>query len=276
MFTRPKRIGVIGYGAVGEEIVRGLENRGELHVLAAVLDAPARLPDLVRKAAGRFPVFATLDELLALNPDLVIEAAGHEAVKSFGSEILRRGFDLLIASVGALTDKACAARLLDSAACGAELWIASGAVAGLDGLLAARSAGLRSVTYTSVKEPKAWLGTPAEELIKQSAHSERLIFFEGTAREAAAQYPQNANVAAAIALAGIGLDRTRVRLGADANVAGPLGLIEADGDFGRFSFEILALASPYNPKSSAITGHSLVAAARDGMCFRALELLREL
>jgi aspartate dehydrogenase len=113
-----------------------------------------------------------------------------------------------------------------------------------------------------------------EALADETAKTQRVIFFRGSAREAAAKFPQNANVAATIALASLGLDHTRVQLGSDPNVRGPLGIIEAEGEFGRFSFEILALASPTNPKTSALTGHSLVAAARDGMCLRALDLLR--
>jgi aspartate dehydrogenase len=204
----------------------------------------------------------------------VIEAAGHAAVQSFGVDLLARGIDLLIASVGVLADKDFAAQLARAAAPRAELWIASGAVAGIDGLLAARTLTPRAVTYTSVKEPKAWHGTPAEKLLNASAQTGRFVFFEGSAREAAVKYPQNANVAATIALASVGLDRTQVRLASDASVEGPLGIIEAEGEFGKFSFEILALASPANPKTSAITGHSLVAAAKDGMCFRALNMLR--
>ena len=110
---------------------------------------------------------------------------------------------------------------------------------------------------------------------EEPAQTERIIFFRGSAREAAARFPKNANVAATIALASLGLDRTQVLLGSDPHVSGPLGIIEAEGEFGRFNFEILALASPTNPKTSALTGHSLVAAVRDGMCLRALDLLRD-
>ena len=177
------------------------------------------------------------------------------------------------ASTGILADRGFAGDLVRAAAAGAEIWIASGAVAGIDGLLGARTAGLQSVTYTSVKGPHAWKGTPGEGLIDASA-KERHVFFRGTAREAASQYPQNANVGATIALAGLGLDRTQVHLASDPSVAGPLGIIEATGEFGSFLFEILALASPTNPKTSALTGHSIVSAALDGMCFRVLDQLR--
>jgi aspartate dehydrogenase len=272
--TTARRIAVIGYGAVADEMVRCLEARGEIAALAGILVRPERLAELTKKAAGRFAVVDALPRLLDLQPDIVVEAAGHASVAHFGPDILAQGFDLLIASVGALADQKLSRALVAAAPPGTELWIASGAVAGIDGLLAARSAGLRSVTYTSLKEPKAWNGTPAQELLDQSAKSRRVIFFKGNAREAALQFPQNANVGATIALASLGLDRTRVQLGSDPHVAGPLGIIEADGDFGRFNFEILALASPTNPKTSALTGHSMVAAARDGMAFRALDILR--
>jgi aspartate dehydrogenase len=270
------RIALIGYGAIADEVVGGLEVRGELSALVGILVRPGRLPQRRQKAAGRFVLVDGLAALLDLAPDIVIEAAGHDAVVRFGADVLGRGIDLLIASVGALADRKLAQDLVAAAPAGTELWIASGAVAGIDGLSAARTAGLRSVTYTSLKAPAAWNGTPAQEVLAvETAQTRRVIFFRGSAREAAAQFPQNANVAATIALASLGLDRTRVQLGSDPHVSGPMGIVEAEGDFGRFSFEILALASPTNPKTSALTGHSMVAAVRDGMCLRALELLRK-
>jgi aspartate dehydrogenase len=270
------RIALIGYGAIADEVIRSLEGRGEMSALVGILVRPARLPQRRQRAAGRFAVVDALGALLDLAPDIVIEAAGHDAVARFGAGVLGRGTDLLIASVGALADRKLAQDLVAAAPAGTELWIASGAVAGIDGLSAARTAGLRSVTYTSLKAPAAWNGTPAQEVLAdETSKTRRVIFFRGSAREAAAQYPQNANVAATIALAGLGLDRTRVQLGSDPHVSGPLGIVEAEGEFGRFTFEILALASPTNPKTSALTGHSMVAAVRDGMCLRALELLRK-
>ena len=272
--TTAARIALIGYGAIAEEIVRCLDEREELAALAGIMVRPERVRQFEQKAAGRFAIVAALPALLDFQPDIVIEAAGHEAVSRFGADVLHQGVDLLVASVGALADRGLTAGLVSAARPGTELWIASGAVAGIDGLLAARTAGLRSVTYTSWKEPKAWRGTPAEWLLGETAGTERVIFFRGSAREAAMQFPKNANVAATVALAGLGLDRTRVQLGSDPHVSGPLGIIEAEGDFGRFGFEILALASPTNPKTSALTGHSLLAAVRSGMGLRALDLLR--
>lgn len=272
--TQAPRIALIGYGAIADEMIRCLDAREELAMLVGLMVRPARLRHFEQKSGGRFVIVDTLPALLALEPNIIVEAAGHAAISRFGADVLRHGIDLLVASVGALADCALGANLAAAAPAGTELWIAAGAVAGIDGLLAARTAGLRSVTYTSWKEPKAWSGTPAEQLLGETVQSRRVIFFSGSAREAAMQFPKNANVAATVALAGLGLDRTRVQLGSDPRVSGPLGIIEAEGDFGRFTFEILALASPNNPKTSALTGHSLVAAIRDGMAMRTLDLLR--
>jgi len=259
------RISVIGFGAITDCIVESLEARGSLEWLGGVLVRSRNLDEAVRKARGRFDVVTDTADLFATNPDIIIEAAGHEAVRELGPNILAQGYHLIVASVGALADLSVCRRLI--AAGKGCLWIASGAVAGLDGLLAARSAGLDEVLYRSIKPPRAWQGTPAERLLDLDCTRGKVVFFRGSAREAARLYPKNVNVGATIALASLGLDRTEVQLECDDAVPGPLGIITASGAFGRFSFEILALAAPNNPKTSAITGHSIASAVLDGMRF---------
>lgn len=270
---RTKRLAVIGFGAISEELVRCLETRGELNTLAGVLVRTQRVTQVRQLAAGRFAVVEEVDALLDLGVEVVVECAGHSALRCFGPPVLARGIDLMIASVGALADPLFAAEISAAAGSAAQVWIPSGAVAGIDGLLAARTAGLKHVTYTSVKLPLAWNGTPAEGLLTGAAREQRTVFFEGSARDAAIHYPQNANVGATVAFAGLGLDRTRVRLVSDPGATGPLGIIEADGDFGTFRFEVLAYASPINPKTSVITAHSMLAGLREGMCFPVLPML---
>ncbi len=271
-----RRVALIGFGAIGEAVAAALPREraegGLVGILARSEPAVAR----AKRASvdHNAQVVENLDALLRLQPDIVIEAAGHGAVATYGPDILNRGYDLLLSSVGALANRNLAQTLIEAAGTRAEIWAASGAVAGLDGLLAARTAGLATLTYTSVKAPLAWTGTAAETLVDLADLQTRTVFFEGTAREAAVAFPQNANVGATIALAGLGLDKTRVSLAADPAVTGPLGIIEASGDFGRFRFEILGLASPNNPKTSLITGHSLASALTQGMCFRLLSLMR--
>ena len=263
------RFGIIGLGAITDEIIRTLEDSGTLGRLAGVLVRPARQEEAARKAAGRFRIATTVDALLALEPQVVLECAGHGAMREHAPAVLGRGFDLACSSVGVLADRDFAREIMRAAKPPAELWIVSGAIAGIDGLLAARTAGLRRVTYTSIKPPLAWRGTPAEPKL----HEHRTTLFEGTAREAALAYPQNVNVGATVALASLGLDRTTVRLVSDPAASGPLGLIEAEGDFGRLRFEVLAYASPRNPKTSLLTAHSMIASTQEGCRFSGLATL---
>ncbi|MBH0114067.1 aspartate dehydrogenase [Novosphingobium sp. YJ-S2-02] len=250
------RIGLIGHGAIGTEISGALERLGERDSLVATLvregrDAPRAVHDV--------------EALIAAKPDCVIECAGHAAAHAYAEALLRAGIDVVLSSVGVLADDAFAARLLAAEAQGGgRAMLPAGAIAGLDGFVAAALAGIDTVTYTSFKPPHAWRGTPAQDLIDLDHREEEVCFFEGSAREAAANYPKNANVAVAVGLSGIGLEQTRVRLVSSRKVADPLGVIEAEGPFGRFAFDILALAAPSNPKTSALTAYSLLQCARLG------------
>lgn len=250
------KLGLIGFGAIGEEIFVALEHLGERRRLVATLVRPGRVaPHGV----------AVIDGLIAADPDVVIECAGHEAARAHIPVLLGAGIDCILSSAGVLADADFARAARDAERRGGgRLLLPAGAVAGLDGLAAAAIAGIDQVTYSSYKPPHAWRGTPAEMIVDLDDPAEELLFFEGTAREAAAHYPKNANVSVAVGLAGIGIDRTRVRLIASRKVTDPLGVIEADGAFGRFRFDILALASRTNPKTSTLTAYSLLQCARLG------------
>jgi aspartate dehydrogenase len=266
------RFAIIGFGAIADEVVRAREERDELERLVGVLVRPQRRTEAAQKAAGRFAVVDSIDALCGLEPDIVAECAGHGAMRDYAAALLQRGIDVLCSSVGVLADRKFADELV-RAARGAELFIPSGAIAGIDGLLAARTAGLERVAYTSVKPPVAWIGTAAEPMLAGAARDKRTTLFEGSAREAALAYPKNVNVGATVALAGLGLDRTKVSLVSDPGAAGPLGIIDASGAFGTLRFEILAYASPSNPKTSLLTAHSIIAAVQAGVRFSALPML---
>lgn len=257
--ARWARVGIIGYGAITREVMSTLAHTGGRDAVCGILVRPSQLAE-ARRHAPDVVFVDSVDGLLSTKPDVVAECAGHQAVTAYADAILGGG-DLIVASVGALVSAPPRARRKGMG----RIYIPSGAVAGIDGLLAARTAGLTRVTYTSAKEPRAWIGTPAGKAAEEA--TSRLVFFEGTAREAAMAFPKNANVAATVALAGLGLDATRVRLVSDPSTTGPLGVIDAAGAFGTFRFEILAYASPDNPKTSLLTAHSMIAAWRLGMCF---------
>jgi aspartate dehydrogenase len=187
------------------------------------------------------------DELPAA--DLVVEAAGHQALSHYGVAALRQGSDLVIASVGALADDALWRELQDAATT-SKIVLPAGAVAGIDALSAARRGGLSFVRYSSRKPPASLsdaLPTDCESLV-----------FEGDAREAALRFPKNANVAATIALAGIGFEKTEVRIIADPTIALNVHVLEASGDFGTLSMTIMGRPLPGNPKSSSLVAMSLL------------------
>ena len=114
--------------------------------------------------------------------------------------------------------------------------------------------------YRSRKPPAAWRGSPAEKLVDLGALTRRTVLYRGTAGEAALLYPQNANVAAAVALAGLGFDATEVELVADPDAPGNVHEIEAEGAAGRFAIQLQGKPSRSNPKTSALAAMSVARA----------------
>ncbi len=255
-----RSIALIGYGAIGRRAARLVAADGGARIAAVLLrpDSPARAQV---EADGFHPV-ATLEALIAHDPAIVAEAAGHEALAAHGPDVLAAGVGLLAASAGALADPALRARLLDAARRGpAPLTVPAGAIGGLDALAAMRLAGLDRVTYTGRKPPGAWKGSPAEDLVDLDALSTEAVFFEGDAGAAARAYPKNANVAATLALAGLGFEDTLVRLVADPAVRRNVHEIAAEGTTGSLSLRLEGLHDPENPRTSALTAASVAAVA---------------
>lgn len=244
------KIGLIGQGAIARYVTDALSPG--VHDVVAVLLRPERV---------RAPLeFGSVDALPA-DIDVMIDCAGHTALAAYGPPLLARGTDVIAVSLGALADRATAQSLEDAAKAGqSKLHLASGAIGALDCLRAARIGTLDTVTYVGRKPPKGWIGSPAEDVLDLAGLTEGArTHFEGSAREAALAYPKNANVAAAVALAGLGFDHTQVQLIADADVSHNIHEVSASGDFGSFQFQISGKALPDNPRSSALAAMSVVA-----------------
>lgn len=217
----PMTVAIIGQGAIGSWLAERLE--------------PA--PLLVRRG-DRLPVV-----------NVVVEAAGHDALEHYGVAALEQGSDLVVASVGALAHEALLDRL-QSAARRSRIILPAGAIAGIDALAAAKHGGVDTVRYTSRKPPRS-----LSETLDPTTET---IVFEGNAREAALRFPQNANVAATIALAGVGFERTTVRIVADPAVERNVHTIDVGGAFGDMTIRVAGRPLPGNPKSSSLTAMSLL------------------
>ncbi len=191
------------------------------------------------------------------------ECAGHEAVRAYGVRALEAGADLLVISVGAFTDDALFARLLAAArANGRRLILPSADIGALGILSAAAVGGLDSVTVTVRKDPSAWKGTVAESLVDLDALREPHIVFDGPVREGAKLYPQNVNISAAAAIAGIGLDRTRVVIVADPTIATHIVELEAADAFGRVTFREDVAVSEENRKTGKLVAMAMIKSVR--------------
>ena len=260
------RLGLIGFGAVAtlalDALAQALPSPIDALICHTRAGSEPRARDWIAPYRGKVArdVFVTsdLDSFLVEAPDVVAEAAGHEALAQAAVGILGAGIDVIVSSVGALADDGLR-HALEAAArqSGAKLLLSPGAIGGLDILGAAKLSGLTSVTYTSRKPPAAWRGTAAEGMLDLTGLHEERSFFQGSARDAAQLFPQNANVAATIALIGAGLDATTVQLVADPAVSRNVHEISISSTCADVTIRIEGRPAPSNPKTSATTGYAL-------------------
>jgi aspartate dehydrogenase len=240
---------LVGYGALGQLIGRAAGAGAAFHV-AAVLVRPGREAAVARALPKAQVIHDVAD--LTVSIDIAVEVAGQSAVAQFCPALLEAGVETAIASTGALADDAVRERLAQAAATGGvRLRLLSGAVGGLDLLAAHREAGLKYVNYTARKPPGAWKG-----MTEAISATEQTVIFEGSARDAARRFPANANVAASIALAGLGLDETSVKLIADPAVQQNVHLLDAESASGVFRLEMAGWPLPDNGSTSALTAYS--------------------
>jgi aspartate dehydrogenase len=248
-------IAVIGFGAVATYVQKAAAPMR--YRVAAVIARPGR----ERAARGVFGTVPVVNDVSQLPQglDVVVDCAGHAGLRAHGAGVLRRGLPLVTVSVGALADDTLFSELTRAAeAGGTRLHLASGAIGALDALSAATAGALKEVLYTGRKPSAGWSGSPAEDALDLKALTGPAVHFDGSARDCALNYPKNANVAASVALAGLGFDRTRARLIADPTITRNIHEISARGDFGDLTFTIEGKGLADNPKSSALTAMSVV------------------
>jgi aspartate dehydrogenase len=255
------RVGIAGLGAVGLEVARRLEAGIPGLVLAAVAvrDVSKAQPHLPR-VGGEVPN-VSLEEL-PQHCDVVVEGLPKAPFAILARATIEAGRVFMPLSVGQLLENW---ELVERAGeTGARILVPTGALIGLDAVRAAAEAEIRSVTMITRKPPGGLEGAPylVQNNISLHGLNEAKKVFDGTAREGARGFPANVNVAAALSLAGIGPDRTRLQIWADPQVTRNTHSIEVDADTARFTMTIENVPSLENPRTGKITALSAVAMLR--------------
>jgi aspartate dehydrogenase len=248
-------VAVVGYGAIGQTVVAELHRARGGRVRVVALMTRSSVGSTAE--SGRLVHAHSIEQVLQARPDVVVECASHDAVRQYGRQILDAGCDLVVTSTGALADDQLCRLVMDAAEkSGARVIVPAGAIGATDMLGAMRLAQLDVVRYVGTKAPSAWRGTPAERIVDLDRVVAPVVFFRGSARDAATSYPKNANVAATLAWYGAGFDKTEVTLVADPACVGNRHGFEAIGRLGTFRFESEGQASA-NPKTSSIVAYSI-------------------
>ncbi len=261
------RIGIIGGGVIARLVLEHIRDDalGEVQAVALAGRSQQSRGRALAEAFG-VPFVVGMEALAAARPEAVVEAASHEAVREYGEPLLARGISFVALSGGALCDDALRDRLERAAAQHrALLYVPSGGIGGLDALKAVCLAGADEVSITVTKPPIAWKGIPYVE--KLGIDLDRLaaatVLFEGSAREGVPHFPANVNIAAVLSMAGIGFDRTRLKVVADPALKFNTHFIVIHGKTGRVDIKFESVAMPENPKTSMLACFSALAAIRE-------------
>lgn len=245
--TPPLRVGLIGLGSIGQDLVRLARETvpDEIEFVGAIVND-------INKPGRMLPSFGSVGDILPHEPDVFLEVAGHEGLRDHGTEVLNHGFNLYFLAVGSLADPEFESEFRAAAAASAgQARVVSGAIGALDAISGAAAGGLDHVRHTVRKHPKTLLGEEEGAGITEEREA-----FRGNAREAALVYPESVNVTAAVSFAGIGLDRTEVVVMVDPAVDRNVHTVEAEGTFGSLRFEIRNVPSAQNPKTGALVAMS--------------------
>lgn|SRR3989442_456789 len=258
---KTRNVGVVGIGAIGRAVCRALDAGIPGLKLAGALARD-------RPAAERFlgglvtaPPFLPLDDLIAAC-DLVVEASTQAHLQEIAPRALAAGRDLVVLSCGGLLGRQDWVALAQAHHC--RIYVPSGAIAGLDGVKGARVGAVTSVTMETRKPPRGLAGAPwiVEQKIDLDAITRETLIYEGPATEACRAFPANVNVLAALSLAGLGPERTRIKIYAVPGLERNTHRVTIEGEFGRLTVEIANVPSE-NPRTGKLSYLSTIALLRD-------------
>ncbi len=261
------RVAILGGGVIARLLLEHVRD-GRMGPAEVVAIAGRGERSRGRALAREFGVAYAADRaaLLAARPEVVVEAASHDAVREHAQALLEHGIALIVLSGGALADEALRARLEHAAAAHrALLYLPSGGIGGLDALKAACAAGVEEVSIAVTKPPHAWKGIAYVERlgIDLDRLEAAVTLFEGSAREGVPHFPANVNIAAVLALAGAGFERTRLKVVADPALEFNTHFIRIRGATGTIDLRFESVPAPDNPKTALLACYSALAALRE-------------
>ena len=251
------RVGIAGLGAIGFEVAKRL-NAGIPGLRLAAVSARDRAGAAARLKAARIKASVVELRELPAKADIVVECLPGALFRAIAEATIRKRRTLVALSAGALLENF---DLVERARrAGARIIVPTGALIGLDAVRAAAEGTIRAVTMVTRKPPSGLEGAPylVARGITLAGLAAPMKVFEGSARNGAKGFPANVNVAAALSLAGIGPDRTKLEIWADPGIARNMHAIEVEADSARFTMTIENVPSE-NPKTGRITALSVIA-----------------
>lgn len=259
-FDKELRVGIAGFGAVGKKLVKQLDaGVFGLRLTAVAVRDKEKAAQALQGLRNEVAIVG-LGELAGL-ADVVIECAPAELVGEIAEPVLRAGKTMIVLSCGALLDRM---DLVDLAReHGGQIIVPTGALLGLDAVTAASEGVIHSVRMITRKPVRGLVGAPflVENNINIDDVTAPIQIFSGTAREAAKGFPANLNVVVALALAGVGPDKTHLEIWADPALTRNTHEIVVDSDAASFSMSIQNIPTE-NPKTGRITAQSVLAVLR--------------
>jgi aspartate dehydrogenase len=258
------RIGILGGGVIASLVLERSRRGalGDARIVGILGRSEASRGKPLADAHG-VPFVTTREALLAFAPDVVLEAASHDAVREHAAALLDAGVSVIVLSAGALCDDAFRLQLERIASArGVTLSVPSGGIGGLDALKAACAAGVDDVEIVIAKPPAAWKRIAFVEAsgIDLDRLDAPVTLFDGTAREGVPHFPANVNIAAVLSMAGVGFDRTRMKVVADPALRFNTHTIAIRGRTGSIAVRLESVPSPDNPKTAMLACYSAIAA----------------
>jgi aspartate dehydrogenase len=255
-----KTVALAGLGAIGLPLARALD--APIDGLRLIAVAARDLVTARARLAGFRDPPSLVDFAELADADIVVEAAPAALFERIALPAIQAGRIFIPASVGALLPRMHLVKLAKKT--GARIVVPTGALLGLDAVRAAAEGRIDSITIETRKPPSGLIGAPYLEKhgVDLLDITMPLRVFTGNARDAAVGFPANVNVAAALALAGIGPVRTKVEIWADPGVTRNIHIIRVEAEAARFTMRIENVPSDENPKTGRITPLSMLACLR--------------